>query len=570
MKHAGLSGKGRRRTVATATAGLGLLNIALAMIKHVPFRFAPLHDVVPHAAVVGSRYVLLTSGLALLASARGLAHGKRHAWCLAVAAALMSLVAHPFKRADLLGTAATGLTIVLLMGTARLFPARSDPARVQQGVRWLVFGELAVFVYGMVGSYMLDAEFVETTTIVRSFENALRLLFILPASAIEPASRHGNWFINSVRVMSLVVLAVASWHLLHPVIQRAGAGRGERQRVRALLDQYATNALAYFHLLDDKHYYFAGDGRAFIGYKLVGSVAVALGEPVGAADACRAVAASFAQFCDLNGWAFCFYQVTEDGAALLREVGLRSVKIGEEAVIPVQTFALTGKHFKGLRNATNRLEREGYTVEQAPRPIDDHTMDELEEVSDAWLAQGGHRERGFTLGAFDRDYLRETMVFVVRSPSGRIEAFANVIPSFRSSEGNFDLMRRRADAVDSAMDFLFVHLIDYFKAQGFTGMNLGLAPLAGIEGTGVVARALRLLYERGERAFNFRGLRDFKDKWRPDWQPRYLVYRSDLQLPQIALAVARAGERAGSSSWSVRGWLGHKLRPRLQPASSPR
>jgi phosphatidylglycerol lysyltransferase len=96
------------------------------------------------------------------------------------------------------------------------------------------------------------------------------------------------------------------------------------------------------------------------------------------------------------------------------------------------------------------------------------------------------------------------------------------------------------------MDFLFVAMIEHFKNLGLDGMNLGFAPLANISGGGVAGATLRLLYARGSAAFNFRGLRTFKQKWKPDWQPRYLVYRSDFQLPAIALAVARAGERSGS------------------------
>jgi lysylphosphatidylglycerol synthetase-like protein (DUF2156 family) len=189
------------------------------------------------------------------------------------------------------------------------------------------------------------------------------------------------------------------------------------------------------------------------------------------------------------------------------------------------------------------LERHGYTVASLPQPLPESVLAELEEVSDAWLREGGHRERQFTLGWFSREYMQETEVVAVRSPDGRIEAFANLVPVYRSDEGNFDLMRRRPDAPDGIMDYLFVGLINLFKQRGFQGMNLGFAPLANIEGSGLVPRALRLVYERGNRAFNFRGLRSFKEKWHPRWEPRYLVYRSDVQLPQIALAIARAGEK---------------------------
>jgi lysylphosphatidylglycerol synthetase-like protein (DUF2156 family) len=278
---------------------------------------------------------------------------------------------------------------------------------------------------------------------------------------------------------------------------------------------------------------------------LLGHTAVALGEPVGEPQARALVVREFAEFCDLNGWRFCFHQVSPRGAEELEQWGLQAIKIGEEAVVPVQSFALAGKSFKHLRNEVNRLTRDGYTLETHRAPLAEGLIDELAAVSDAWLADGSHRERSFSVGMFTRAYVRSCDVLLVRSPAGTVAAFANIVPGYQSQTGNFDMMRRSPDAADGVMDFLFVGLIEHFKSQGLLGMSIGLAPLANIEGSGIVPAALRLLYDRAGQTFNFRGLRAFKDKWKPDWEPRFLVYRSDVQLPALTLAVARAGERSG-------------------------
>ncbi len=118
----------------------------------------------------------------------------------------------------------------------------------------------------------------------------------------------------------------------------------------------------------------------------------------------------------------------------------------------------------------------------------------------------------------------------------------NVLPAYSSSVGNFDLMRRRPDAPNGVMEYLVVALIHRFRAEGRTGMTLGLAPLANIDGDGIPDRALRLLYDRGTKVFNYQGLHHFKEKWNPVWEPRYLAYRSDTELPRIAGALARVGE----------------------------
>lgn len=552
MARLGVAGANTRRAISGLVVALASLNILLALVRQPIISFGHIHNRLPIEAVDGARYLLLASAVALFSSAAGLLHGKRHAWTVAALATLVSLLAHPFKRVDYLGVGASGLVLAALITTVGQFPARSDPARARRGLLWLALGELGVLAYGFGGLYLLDSQFREATSLSEAVENAFRLLFVVPATTIEPASRHGTWFIHSARLLASGVLAAGIWQLLRPVLHRAGPGRLERLRVKALLERYATTSVAYFHLLEDKTYFFASSGQAFIGYRMVGATAVALGEPVGEPFARKLVVREFAEFCDLNGWAFCFHQVTGEGAAELREAGLTAIKIGEEAVIPLAEFSLAGKSFKHIRNTVNGLEREGFRVEVLSQPIPADTMDELEEVSDAWLADGGHRERGFTLGHFSREYLAETEVHVVRAPDGRIEAFANLLPSFQSTQGNFDLMRRRPDAEDGVMDFLFVHLIEHFRARGMEGLNLGMAPLANLEGGGLVTQAMRLLYSHGSRFFNYAGLRAYKQKWKPRWEPRYLVYRSDLQLPQLALAVARAGELTGTLPWKLR------------------
>jgi len=542
----GIGGATRRRVLATGAATLGALNILFAARRHPLLRLGPIHEAIPHAAVTSSRYALLAAGIALVASAPGLLHGKRQAWLISTVALIAALAAHPFKRVDYVGILANASLLGALLAFTPSFPARSDPARARQGVAWLFFGEIGVLCYGVSGLYLLDRHFAGGTTFADSLEDGLRLLFVLPSTTIDPVTRHGAWFIDSVRAAAIAVFLVSAYHLLHPVIQRRTGGREELRRVEGLLERYATTSIAYFHLLPDKAYFFASYGEAFISYRVVGHAAVALGEPVGEAGARARVIREFAEFCDLNGWAFCFHQVTEPGAAELRESGLQARKLGEEAVIPVQEFALTGKPFKHLRNTVNRLDRDGYTFETLAAPVAEEVVAELKVISEAWLADGGHRERAFTLGAFSRAYIRSCEIAVVRAPGGRIEAFANIIPSYNSSDGNFDLMRRRPDAVDGAMDLLFVGLIERFRSQGLTGMNLGLAPLSNTDAGGLTGLALRQLYERGGRAFNFQGLRAFKEKWKPDWQPRYLCYRSEVQLPALAIAVARAGELSGS------------------------
>jgi lysylphosphatidylglycerol synthetase-like protein (DUF2156 family) len=542
------------RAIAIATSLVGVLDVVLAAERH-PFIGVGRFRVAHRATIDGSRYVLLVSGLTLITTGRQLWRGKHRAWQLALITLMASLVAHPIHNGDILGVVPSALLATCLVLASSSFTARSDPTKASEGLVWLLLGELGVLIYGTAGLFLLDRDFAQENGLGRSITQALRLLFLLPVDAIDTVTRHGDWFVASVRVLALLVLFIAIWHFVQPVVVRNNSDRAERVRARAILEQYATTGIAYFHLLGDKRLFIANDGRALLSYRVVGGTAVALGEPIGATDSCLLLAREFDEFCVLHGWRLAYHQVSPAGTRLLETLGYKSIKIGEEAIVPVQEFSLDGSHRKRLRTKNRQLAKEGLTVQELVQPIDDATMTALREVSDAWLTEGGHRERTFTLGWFDADYLRDTTVIVARSVGGRIEAFVNILPVFRGTLGNFDLMRRRPDAPNGVMDFLFVYLIERFRDQGLTGMTLGFAPLAHIEGDGLVARALRTLYESENKAFNFKGLYDFKSKWDPIWEPRTLAYRSDLELPQIAYAVARVGEKVESAPRFLRAGL---------------
>ncbi|MGH3887892.1 MAG: phosphatidylglycerol lysyltransferase domain-containing protein [Pseudonocardiaceae bacterium] len=419
-----LAGRWIRRITAALVAVLGVVDVVSAATSQPPLRAGLLGVDYAVAAIAGARYVLRAAGVAALLVVRGLLHGKRAAWWMALLAAVVSLPGHHVKQQDLLGGAAALVALAALLAARRVFVARSDPALTRRGSAVLVGGLAAVFGYAVTGLYWLDAQFRHPTTVWSSLRDAGQLLFLLPVD-VEPVTRHGQWFVESVRAAALFVAIVGLAWLVATVVGRPGQGR---DRVADLLDRYATTGLAHFHLLEDKAWLFAPDGEAFVGYAVVGTTAVALGEPIGREGSTRAATTVFVEFCALNGWTPVFHQVTPAGRGILADLGLKALKIGEEAIVELPSLRLEGRAYKSLRSALRRCERAGYRVVDLPHPVDDATLAGLRVVSDAWLTAGGHRERTFTLGRFDPAYLRSTPIVAVVDDAGRIQAFANVLP----------------------------------------------------------------------------------------------------------------------------------------------
>jgi phosphatidylglycerol lysyltransferase len=168
---------------------------------------------------------------------------------------------------------------------------------------------------------------------------------------------------------------------------------------------------------------------------------------------------------------------------------------------------------------------------------------QLKVVSDEWLQMAQGSEKQFSLGWFDEDYLQECEIAVVHTPKGEISAFTNIISEYQLNEVTNDMMRHRKSIENGTMDFLFISMLQHFQERGYDSFNFGLSALAGVgdsKESRKLERVLHYLYEHLDRFYNFQGLHAYKEKFRPRWEPRYLVYPSLTALPDVVVALVRA------------------------------
>ena len=315
-----------------------------------------------------------------------------------------------------------------------------------------------------------------------------------------------------------------------------------RARVKTLVDRYGRAPLDYFKTWPDKSYCFSPGGRSVIAYRVAWSVAVSLGDPVGPEQELRPLIGSFLTFCGSNGWKAAFHQVRPDLLPVYRGLGLHVLKIGEEALVDLERFASRTSQRRTFRRPRLRLAAEGYRVQLESPPHPGSVLDEAKEVSDEWLSLPGRHERGFALGRFDRGYLAQCPLGVVRDRTGRLLAFVNQVSGVRPGVATVDLMRHRRATPNGVMDYLFGELMLLLHQQGHRSFSLGLAPLSGVgTGTGVSLeeRVFHQVYEHWPAHFSFRGLRSYKAKFEPVWEERFLAYengRSGFLRAGLALA----------------------------------
>jgi phosphatidylglycerol lysyltransferase len=292
--------------------------------------------------------------------------------------------------------------------------------------------------------------------------------------------------------------------------------------------------------LRDKGVLFNEARTAFLMYAVQGRTWVAMGDPVGPPAEAEALIRRFLERCDDFGGTPVFYQVLPDHLFRYADAGLVCIKIGEDAVVDLTALTFAGQRGKRFRQALRRLQAHGAEFALVPAAEVRAIMGDLSQVSEAWLVAKRASEKGFSLGFFDHAYLSRFPVAVVRR-NGRIEAFANVWAGADGVELSMDLMRYRPDAPENVMEALLIHMMKWGQEQGFARFALGMAPLSGLASSpasSMWTRVGRFMYRYGRSIYNFRGLRAFKAKFSPAWQPRYLAYPGGARVPRILTDVA--------------------------------
>jgi phosphatidylglycerol lysyltransferase len=491
-----------------------------------------LNDFLPLPVIEMSHLLGSLAGIGLVLLARGLQQRLEAAWHMATALLTAGMVFSLLKGADY------EEAILLAIMLAALLPARREFYRTSSliGERFTLPWIAAVAVV-LIGSIWIGI-FSH-----KHLDYSRDLWWQITLSGDAPR------FLRATLGAGVAVLAFAVARLMRPAPpEPAPPSAADLERVRAIV-AVASETNAGLALLGDKQFLFSERGDAFIMYAVRGRSWVALGDPVGPEEAREELAWRFRELSDRHaGWTV-FYEVGRRNLDLYVDLGLTIVKLGEEARIPLEGFSLQGSDRKPLRATVHRSEKEGCSFEVVPADGVPALLPEMRRVSDAWLAAKRVREKSFSLGRFDEAYLSRFPAALVRD-NGRLVAFANVWLGADRGEISIDLMRYLPEAPPGVMEYLLVRLMLWGSQEGYRWFNLGMAPLSGLEARALAPRWTRFaafVYRHGENFYNFQGLRQYKEKFHPVWEPRYLASPGGLALPRIVAnltALISGGPRA--------------------------
>ncbi|HVC21088.1 MAG TPA: bifunctional lysylphosphatidylglycerol flippase/synthetase MprF [Vicinamibacterales bacterium] len=515
-----------RHIVAGLVGAGGVLILLSTASPALHARLLLAQEIIPLPLVEASTITAALTGLLLLVLARGLARGYRVALgatiiVLGLSAASAILKAFDWEEAAILGGVA-----LAAWSQSPLFDRESHGNWFEP--RDLTLAALAFFVFLVFGAFsfrLTPAAFLHFTRFGYQLQRAR--------------------FLRSAGTLALAVAIGGVYLLLRVPVRFTRLDEREIDRALDLHGRIGHDTSLLTVANGDKAVFF-DDERGLCPFRTAGPYLVVFADPAVRSTGERAdflnALFSFAGELDRTP---VFYEISLEWIPPLHDRGYLFFKLGEEARVHLDRVTLDGHAGKMYRQILRRAERDRLAFRIVPPADITPMLPALAEVSREWLEAKRTGERQFSIGFFDEAYLRRFPCAIVEElPAAggepRLVAFANLLPGPHHEELSVDLMRYRGTG-SNIMDFLFVSLFLHGKADGYARFNMGMAPLASVgqlQGAHARERLASLLFQHGENWYNFQGLRFYKQKFDPEWVPRYLAYQNTWEWPAVMTNVS--------------------------------
>ena len=545
---------GRRRAWVPGIASLLCLVIGLSDVLAIfkPAWHARLHNVnafVPGTLTNVTRSADVIIGLMLVLLAHGLRRRKRRAWQAVLALLVFDIVIHflHFPRDPRPYSAVVAIVLLaVLLFFHEDFYALGDP-RTRGWNAWRVFGILAVADLAIGLGYLAVGPLDGSYSFPERVQDVVYELVGVYGPVQWASDARGDLYHLLTSALGLFTLVVTVYLFLRPAQPRGRLGAADATRIRELLARQGDrDSLGYFALRNDKNVIWSPSGKSCVCYRVVSGVMLASGDPIGDPEAWPGAIAEFLTVAARHAWRPAVMGCSELGAEVwCREGDLTALELGDEAIVNVAEFSLSGRSMRNVRQMVNRVAKAGYVAEiRRVGDIPRAELDRVIKVTDSW--RGSSTERGFSMalgrigGPGDGD-----CVLMTATENGVLRAILHFVP-WGADGLSLDLMRRDRTAQPGLNDFMITEAIKAAPGLGVKRISLNFAMFrAALErgeriGAGPVLRAWRGLLVFASRWFQIESLYKFNAKFCPIWEPRFFVYPGTRDTPRIAMAALEA------------------------------
>ncbi len=511
--------------------------------------------VFPAAATTGAAAV----GVILMVLSRALRRGKFRAWLLATVLSALATVLHVVKGLDVEEAVLSGAVFVLLLASRKGFTARPDPRSVRRVVGVLTVGTALATTLGWIWlSIDRDGEAPGTTWLDRLAQAFLGLLGI--PGPVEYVDRlDATRSAVALVVLGAALLLVAVLVALQPKAGPHPVTEPERSRVQELLGRWGgVDSLSYFALRDDRSVIFSPSGKAAITYRVVGTVSLAAGDPLGDPEAWPGAISVWLEEAREYGWVPAVLGASERGAEAFHRAGLDALEFGDEAILDADDFSLEGRSMRVVRQAVSRCVRAGLTVTcHRVADLDEETRAAVSAHADAW--RDGEVERGFSmaLGRLADPVDERAVVVLSTDADGWLRGLLQLVP-WGDDGLSLDVMRRDRASENGIVEQMVTALMAEAPALGVRRVSLNFAVFRSVFargerlGAGPVLRMWRSVLLGASRFWQIESLYRANAKFQPVWMPRFVCFRSSADLPRVSMAALRAEAFLVAPSWLQR------------------
>ncbi len=544
--------------LALATAGLGIVMLVVSILPPIADRELLLGEFIPIPIIEASYLLNTLMGFALIVLARGLYQRLNGAWHISVWLLGASIVTLLIKHLEIEVAVICTILFAVAYFNRKYFNRQSNLMSLRLNSHTLIL--LSVFLISLfwVGMYVHRHEAYS------------------PDLWWTVSGDGGARFLRSYAMLAILTIAYVLFSLIRfkkppPSLPT----QAELATAKEVIKKSAYS-VANLSLLGDKQLLFSKTGSSLIMYQTQGRSWIVMSDPIGDESEFGALIEKFIELCQSFGGTCVFYEVSNRHRQLFNENGIQLLKIGEEAIVNLEAFGLQGSKNSKFRQVVSRGTKDGLSFEVVPQTQVAALFRDLKAISDIWLGDKKSAEKGFSLGYFDEDYLKHFDCAVVKY-QGEIVAFANLWQSGYLNELSIDLMRYKevynseGKEIKNMMDYLFVNLFMWGKEVGYHYFSLGMAPFTGLEvqikpvvesnvSKDEVLKDMVLksndqntvdseqievpaaeaigpkwryvtntVTKYGKTYYNFAGLRNFKEKFNPDWEPRYIGIETGLR-----------------------------------------
>jgi phosphatidylglycerol lysyltransferase len=521
---------------------LGLVNIISVLSPAIPEKLQILRDYLFFdVANISNSFVLLT-GLFLLVTATFMLRGLRTAWWFAIKLSTFSVVAHLTRGVSLVESGIALFVVFMLIVTRKEYYVKNNPRIRTIGIQTALLSVAAVLIYGTVGFYFLDKKHFQIDfNFLQSFNYTLQNFFLFGNASLIPGDSFARDFLYTIKISGFFSITFLVYSLIRPYVFKSALSDEEKVKAEKLVLGYGRSSLDYFKTYSDKQIFSPAETNAFISFKVSRNFAVVLEDPVARDnEEMTKCIALFGKYCYENGLKDIYYRVPKESLDVYRLFSKKNLFLGQEAVVDLSAFTLEGGERKSIRNALNKITEQGYKTQVHTPPLKDGLLQQLRAVSDEWLNFSQREEIIFSQGMFVEKEIKQQVVITVSTREEKIISFLNIIPDYTKNEGTYDLLRKTKDAPNGIMDYILVEMFKHMKSQGIQYVNLGFAPMSGIDDPHTFPeRSMKFAYEKIRSFSHYRGMRDYKEKFHPVWYDKYLIYDNDYDLLQIPAALTR-------------------------------